>query len=50
MKLKTNFNKQTIQPTPNIETTDSENNNIRKPMMILTYAGLVRKLAFSLNP
>ena len=34
-----NFNKQIIPPTPHIETTDGENNNIRKPIMILPYAG-----------
>ena len=28
-----------MPPTPHIKTTDSEKNNIRKPMMILPYAG-----------
>ena len=32
------FNKQTVPPTPHIETTDGENDNIKKPMMILAYA------------
>ena len=49
-EVETDFDKQTISPAPHKKTTDGENNNIRKPMMILTYAGLVRKLAFSLNP
>ena len=29
--------KQIVPPTPHIETTDGENNNIKKPMMILPY-------------
>ena len=33
------MNEQTVPPTPHIEKTDGENNNIRKPMMILPYAG-----------
>ena len=33
------FNKQIVPPSPHIETTDSENNNIKKPMVILPYAG-----------
>ena len=33
--LKNDFNKQIVPPTPYIETTDSENNNITKPVMIL---------------
>ena len=37
--VKNDFNKQIVPPTPHIETTESENNNIRKPMMILPYAG-----------
>ena len=37
--VKNDFNKQIVPLTPHIETTDSENNNIRKPMMILPYAG-----------
>ena len=37
--VKNDFNKQIVTPTPHIEATDSENNNIRKPMMILPYAG-----------
>ena len=28
-----------VPPIPHIQTTDSENNNIRKPLMILPYAG-----------
>ena len=39
MKLKNDFNKEIIPPTPHKETTDAENINIRKPMMILPYAG-----------
>ena len=38
-----------MQPTPHKKTTDGENNNIRMPVKILPYAGLVRKFAFSLN-
>ena len=38
-EVNNDFNKQIIPPTPHIETTDGENNNIRKPMMILPYAG-----------
>ena len=38
-EVKNDFNKQIVTPTPHIETTDSENNNIRKPMMILPNAG-----------
>ena len=37
--VKNDFNKQVVPPTPLIERTDSENNSIRKPMMILPYAG-----------
>ena len=33
------FNKQIVPPTPHIETTDGENNNIRKPMMNRPYTG-----------
>ena len=38
-EVKNDFNKQIVPPTPHIETTDGEKNNIRKPMMILPYAG-----------
>ena len=38
MKLH-DFNKQIVQTTSHIETTDSENNSISKPMMILPNAG-----------
>ena len=38
-EVKNDFNKQIVLPTPHIETTDGEKNNIRKPMMILPYAG-----------
>ena len=38
-EVKNDFNKQIVPPTSHIETTDGENNNIRKPMMILPYAG-----------
>ena len=31
--------KQIVPPAPHIETTDGENNNIKKPMIILPYAG-----------
>ena len=44
-EVKNEFNKQIIPPTPHIETTNGENNNIRKPMLILSYAG-ERKVAF----
>ena len=37
--VKNDFNKQIVPPTPHIETTDSENSNIRKPMIILPCAG-----------
>ena len=37
--VKNDYNKQIVTPTPHIETTDSENSNIRKPIMILPYAG-----------
>ena len=37
--VKNDFNKQIVTPTSHIETTDSENNNIRKPIVILLYAG-----------
>ena len=37
--IKNHFNKQIVPPTPNTETTDSGNNSIRKPMMILPCAG-----------
>ena len=29
-----------VPPTPHIETTDSEKNNIRRLMMVLPYAGM----------
>ena len=38
-KVINDLNEQTVPPTPHIETTDGENNNITKPMMILPYAG-----------
>ena len=38
-KVNNDFNKQIVPHTPHIETTDGENNNFRKPMMILPYAG-----------
>ena len=38
MKLH-DFNKQFVQTTSHIETTDSKNNSISKPMMILPNAG-----------
>ena len=38
-EMNNDFNKQIVPPTPCIETTDNENKNIRKPMMILPYAG-----------
>ena len=38
-EVKDDFNKQIVPPTRHTETTDGENNNIRKPMMILPYAG-----------
>ena len=38
-EVKNDFNKQIVPPTPHIETSDGEKNNIRKPMMILAYAG-----------
>ena len=38
-EVNNDFNKQIVPPTPHIETTDGENNNIKKPMMILPYAG-----------
>ena len=37
--VKNDLNEQIVPPTPHIETTDSENNNTSKPMIILTYAG-----------
>ena len=37
--VKNDLNKQIVPPAPHIETTDSENNNTRKLMIILTYAG-----------
>ena len=37
--VKNDFTKQIVTPTSHIETTDSENNNIRKPIVILLYAG-----------
>ena len=37
-KVKKDFKKQIVPPTSVTETTDGENNNIRKPMMILPYA------------
>ena len=33
------YDRHIVPPTPHIETIASENNNIRKPMMILSYAG-----------
>ena len=38
-EVKNDFNKEIVPPTPHIETTDDEKNNIRKPMMIPPYAG-----------
>ena len=38
-EVNNDFNKQIVPHTPHIETTDGENNNFRKPMMILPYAG-----------
>ena len=38
-EVNNDFNKQIVPPTPHIETTEGENNNIKKPMMILPYAG-----------
>ena len=38
-EVKNDFIKQIVTTTPHIETNDGENNNIRKPMMILPYAG-----------
>ena len=33
------FNKQIVPPAPHTESTDCVNNNIKKPMLILPYAG-----------
>ena len=38
-EVKNDFNMQIVTPILHIETTDDNNNNIRKPMMILPYAG-----------
>ena len=38
-EVQNDFNKQIVPSTLHIEPTDSENNNISKPMMILPYAG-----------
>ena len=38
-EVKNDFNKQIVPPMPHIETTDGENNNIRKRMMTLAYHG-----------
>ena len=38
-EVNNDFNKQNVPPTPHIETTDGEDNNIRKPIMILLYVG-----------
>ena len=38
-EVNNDFSKQTVPPTPYMETTDGGNNNIKKPMMILSYAG-----------
>ena len=38
-EINNDFNKQIVPPSPHMETTDGENNNIKKPMMILPYAG-----------
>ena len=38
-EVKNDFNKEIIPLIPHIETTDGENNNIRKPLMILLYVG-----------
>ena len=37
-EVKIDFNKEVLPPTPHIETTDGETNNIRKPMTILPCA------------
>ena len=37
-EVKNDFNKEIITPTQNLETTECENNNIRKPRKILPYA------------
>ena len=33
-EVNNDFNKQTVLPTPHMETTDGENSNIKKPVMI----------------
>ena len=38
-EVNNDFNKQIVPPTLHIETTDGKNNKIRKPLMILPYAG-----------
>ena len=38
-EVNNDFNKQIVPPTPHTETSDGENNNIKKPMVILLYAG-----------
>ena len=38
-EVKNDFNNQIVLLAPHIETTDHEKNSIRKPMMILPYAG-----------
>ena len=37
-EVKNDCNKEIITPTQNLETNEGENNNIRKPRMILPYA------------
>ena len=38
-EVNNDFNMQIVPPTPHIETTDDENSNIKKPMIILPHAG-----------
>ena len=38
-EVNNDFNKQIAPPTPHVEITDGENNNIRKSMIIHSYAG-----------
>ena len=38
-EVNNDFNKQIVPPTPHTKTTDGENNNIKRPMMIVLYAG-----------
>ena len=47
-EVKIDFNKEILPPTPHIETTDGETNNIRKPMIILPCA--VEKGCTLINP